>query len=148
MNIVDKNSWEYILIKTDFCKFLLDLLVFNYYQDNYDVLETFLVLDFINIQQLYLSKMYNIEFNDLRKKIKISYESDYNSLELKQKKCLMIKAIVNLLYNTLQCKNYIFHNKNVILNLLNHINYMIKYEKLYMKDYKHYLENLILLVEV
>jgi hypothetical protein len=144
---MNRDSWEYILIKTDFCKFLLDLLVFKYYQNDYDTLETFLILDFIDIQQLYLSKMYNIEFKDFKEKIKLSPEFDYNSLDIKQRKCLMIKAIINLLYNTLENKIYIFHNKKVILNLLNHLNYMVKYEKIYVKDYKKYLENLIMLIE-
>lgn len=147
MNNTDRNSWEYVLIKTEFCKFLLDLLVFNYYQDNYDVLETFLILDFINIQQVYLSKMYETEYKDFKEKIKLSPEFDYDSLSVKQKKSFMTKAIVNLLYNTLHNKKYIFHNKDIILNLLNHLIYTIKHEKIIVGGYKTHFENLFLLLE-
>lgn len=144
---MNKESWEHISIKTDFCRFLLDLLVFNYYQDNYDVLETFLILDFINIQQIYMSKIYETEYKDLKEKIKLSPEFDYVSLSVKQKKSFMTKAIVNLLYNTLQNKKYILNNKSIILNLLNHLDYMIKNEKIVIRDYRFHLENLILLIE-
>ena len=116
-----KDSWDFISMKMDFCKLLIDLLVFNYYQNNYNCLEGFLILKFIDVQSIYLSKSYQIEINSLKKDTFISEDLDYKTLNNMEKSSIMIKAIVNVLSNQLSNKKYIFYNKTTLLNLLNYL---------------------------
>jgi hypothetical protein len=146
MNIIDKNSWEYVLVKTSFCKLLIDLLSFEFNQNIYDNIEGFLILDFIDKQNIYLNKLYQIEYNNLKKHINIDREFDYKSLNEKRKIVLIIKSIINLFSRYIDNKNIIFYNKDTILNLLCYINTLRKDYNINLKTHKkifQYIYNIV-----
>ena len=142
-----EKSWDFISMKMDFCKLLIDLLVFNYYQNNYNCLEGFLILNFIDAQNIYLSKSYQIEINSLKKDTFLSEDLDYETLNNIEKSSIMIKAIVNVLSNQLSNKKYIFYNKTTLLNLLNYLDAVKNEYKLNLKHYENFLECLIYEIE-
>ena len=141
------DSWDFISMKMDFCKLLVDLLMFNYYQNNYNCLEGFLILKFIDAQNIYLSKSYENELNSLKKDTFISEDLDYKTLNNMEKSSIMIKAIVNVLSNQLSNKKYIFYNKTTLLNLLKYLNILKNEYKLNLKHYENFLECLIYEIE-
>lgn len=135
MNSFNVDSWEHILAKMDFCKLLINLLVFEYNNNTYDNIEGFLVLDFIDKQQIYLSKLYQIEFNNLKKLTVINPEFNYESLSNNQKIILMFKSILNILSRQFDNKNYILYNKITLLNLFGYMKRLKKYYKINIKKH-------------
>ncbi len=134
-------------MKMDFCKLLINLLVFNYYQNNYDIYEGFLILDFIDKQNIYLNKTYLCELHKLKEVSIIPSHIDYETLHIKRKYKLIIKAIVNVLYNTLHNEKYIYYNKSILLNLIKYL-YNIKLEyRMNLRSYKKLLKNLFCTIE-
>jgi hypothetical protein len=140
MNNVKNDSWEHVLAKMDFCKLLINLLSYEYASEKYDNVEGFLILNFIEKQQIYLSKLYQIEYNSLKKYTIINPEFNYNLLSENQKITLMIKSILNLLYRYIDNKNVIFYNKTNILNLLGYLEMLKKDYKLNIKNHKKILK--------
>lgn len=140
MDIVKNDSWEHVLAKMDFCKLLINLLSYEYASEKYDNVEGFLILNFIEKQQIYLSKLYQIEYNSLKKYTIINPEFNYNLLSENQKITLMIKSVLNLLYRYIDNKNVIFYNKNNILNLLGYLEMLKKDYKLNIKNHKKILK--------
>ena len=133
MDIVKNDSWEHVLAKMDFCKLLINLLSYEYASEKYDNVEGFLILNFIEKQQIYLSKLYQIEYNSLKKYTIINPEFNYDSLSENQKITLMIKSVLNLLCRYIDNKNVIFYNKTNILNLLGYLEMLKKDYKLNIK---------------
>jgi hypothetical protein len=146
MNSFDKDSWEHISVKMDFCKLLINLLVFEYNNNNYDNIEGFLILDFIHKQNIYLNKGYIYEYNELKKYTVLNSEFDYNTLSDINKIVLMIKSILNILSRQIHNKTYIFHNKTLILNLLGHLRMLKNQYKMnlgkHRKIFKYLYENI------
>jgi hypothetical protein len=140
MNNVKNDSWEHVLAKMDFCKLLINLLSYEYASEKYDNVEGFLILNFIEKQQIYLSKLYQIEYNSLKKYTIINPEFNYNLLSENQKITLMIKSILNLLCRYIDNKNVIFYNKTNILNLLGYLEMLKKDYKLNIKNHKKILK--------
>lgn len=135
MNFINNNSWEHVLAKMDFCKLLINLLIFEYNNNIYDNVEGFLILDFIQKQQIYLTKSYQIEFNNLKKLTVISPEFNYEILQDNQKINFITKAILNILSRYIDNKTYVYYNKNTLLNLLGYLKSLKKYYRINLKNH-------------
>lgn len=120
---MQKSSWEDVLNKMNFCKFLINLLSYKYnYDSTYDHIEGFLVIQFINKQYIHLNRLYKIELQELLKITHLPSEFNYEILPEDHKNIFMIKSVLNLLNNHIsKHREYAYFNKTNIINILNYI---------------------------
>jgi len=135
-------NWEDIIVKTEYCKMLINLLSYNYYYNKYfNNTEGFLILKFLQDENIHFCSLYKCELDNLAKKFVILNEIDYTTLSPHQKDILKTKALINIIGNEIYDNSkYAKYNKVNIINLLNKIKDknldLHNYNKIYDDIYK------------
>lgn len=135
-------NWEDILVKTEYCKMLINLLSYNYYYNkSFSNAEGFLILKFLKDENIHFCSLYKSELDNLQKVFVISNEIDYSILPVYHKDILKVKALLNIIGNEIyNNSNYAKYNKKNIVNLLESIKDkkldLDYYNKVYDEVYK------------